>query len=60
MVLEVLVVFSSWSKTGFVFTIQGTFEFVSSIGKECLTVLRRNVNEVAVRVQKGSYFEGSE
>jgi hypothetical protein len=54
--LEVLVVFSSWSKTDFVFTIQGAFEFVGSIGKKRLTILCQNVNEVAVRVQKGSHF----
>jgi hypothetical protein len=59
-VLEVLVFFSSWSKTDFVFTIQGTFKFVGSIGKECLTVLHQNVDEVVVRVQKGSHFEGFE
>jgi hypothetical protein len=56
-VLEVLVVFSSWSKTDFVFIVQ---EFVGGIGKERLTILHQNVNEVAVRVQKGSHFEGFE
>jgi hypothetical protein len=50
-VLEVLVVFSSWSKTDFVFTIQGAFEFVGRIGKEHLTILCQNVDEVAVRVK---------
>jgi hypothetical protein len=56
-VLEVLVVFSSWSKTDFVFIVQ---EFFGSIGKERLTILHQNINEVAVRVQKGSHFEGFE
>jgi hypothetical protein len=58
--LEVLVVFSSWLKTDFVFAIQGASEFVDSIGKERLTVFHQNINEVAVRVQKGSHFEGFE
>jgi hypothetical protein len=57
-VLGVLVVFSSWSKKDFVFTIQGAFKLVGSIGKEHLTILHQKIDKVAVRVQKGSHFEG--